>query len=119
MNTTGVEKVIIVEGVTDKKQVEKVIAEQATVLCTHGTFDVERFDELLEYYALDDKDVYILVDEDEPGMKLRKQLLRELPHATNIHIHEGYKEVAETPVNVLATILVGYHFQVDPRYLLI
>jgi len=111
------EKIIIVEGLTDKNQLEKVITEHVTILCTHGTFDLERFDELLEIYDLDNRDVYILVDEDESGMKLRNQLIQELPHAHQIYISEEFKEVASTPENVLAHILVSHNIQINPFYL--
>src|SRR5690625_6495266 len=78
MSEHGPNTVIIVEGLTDKKQVEKVIDEDVTIVCTHGTFGIERFDELLETYDLDHKEVFILVDEDKAGIQLRKQLAREL-----------------------------------------
>src|SRR5699024_10769410 len=114
--TNGQEKVIIVEGLTDKKQVEKVITEPVTIICTNGTLGVERFDELCETYDLDCRDVYILVDEDKAGIKLRKQLSQELPHAAHIYISSEYREVATTPENVLATALAGKHFEVNPIF---
>lgn len=109
--------VIIVEGITDKQLVEQIIVEDVTILCTFGTFDIERFDHLLEIYDLDRKEVFILVDEDHAGIKLRKQLMHELPHAKHIHISEQYGEVARTPANVLATILAGHHIKVNPFFL--
>lgn len=112
------DKVIIVEGLTDKKQIDKVITEHVQIICTNGTFGVERFDELLETYDLDNKDVYILVDEDQSGLKLRKQLTRELPHAEHIYIHSDFKEVATTPEHILATVLAGKEIAVNPIFLL-
>lgn len=111
------EKVIIVEGVSDRKQIEKVITDHITILCTHGTFDIERFDELLDTYDLDHKEVYIMVDEDESGIKLRKQLISELPHAQNIYVSEEFKEVAVTPENILANTLISHNIDVNPFYL--
>lgn len=111
-------KVIIVEGLTDKRQVQKVINEEIEIICTNGTFGVERFDELLNTYDLDSKEVYILVDEDSSGRKLRKQLTRELPHAEHIYISGEYREVATTPERDLATALVSKHISVDPIFLL-
>jgi len=111
------EKVIIVEGLTDKKQIEKVITDNVTILCTHGTFDIERFDELIDTYDLDHKDVYILVDEDEAGIQLRKQIFHELPHSKHIHISEEFKEVAVTPENILAHTFVTHNIHVNPFYL--
>src|SRR5690625_6305571 len=91
------EKVIIVEGIADKRQIQKIIAEDVEIVCTYGTFGVEKFDEMLEEYQLDDKEVYLLVDADEPGEKLRKQFISELPHAVHIYIPEEYQEVELTP----------------------
>lgn len=118
MMTNEIEKVIIVEGLTDKKQVKRVITDDVEVICTNGTLGVERFDELLETYDLDNRDVYILVDEDSPGIKLRKQLTRELPHAEHIYVSSEYREVATTPENLLATALVGKRIEVNPIFLI-
>ncbi|HLS08994.1 toprim domain-containing protein [Lentibacillus sp.] len=116
--THDTEKVIIVEGLTDKKQIKKVIAEDADIICTNGTLGVEKFDELLEEYDLDNRDVYILVDEDSPGIKLRHQLSRELPHAEHIYVSSEYREVATTPENILAAELVGKRIAVNPIFLI-
>ncbi|WP_217588678.1 toprim domain-containing protein [Lentibacillus saliphilus] len=117
MMTNVPDKVMIVEGLTDKRQVEKVLTDDIEVICTNGTLGVERFDDLLERYDLDNKDVYILVDEDEPGFKLRRQLRHELPHAIHIHVASEFREVATTPYDVLATALVGKHLHVNPDFL--
>lgn len=111
-------KVIIVEGLTDKKELEKVITENVTIICTNGTLGVEKFDELLDTYDLDDRDVYIFVDEDKSGIKLRKQLTRELPHAEQIYISSEFKEVATTPGDVLANVLAAKNIEVDPFFLM-
>src|SRR5690625_2217159 len=113
------EKIIIVEGLTDKRELDKVIAEDLTIICTNGTLGVERFDELLEEYELDHKEVYILTDEDEPGIQLRKQLSRELPHAGHIYVSSEYREVATTPGHILAAALLGKHIKVDPFFLIV
>lgn len=118
MITSDLDKVIIVEGLTDKRQIEKVINDDVTIVCTNGTLGVERFDEMLEMYQLDDRDVFILVDEDRSGIKLRKQLARELPHADHIYVSSEYREVATTPEHILATALVGKHFSVNPLFLI-
>ncbi|WP_106498516.1 toprim domain-containing protein [Lentibacillus sp. Marseille-P4043] len=112
------EKVIIVEGLTDKKQIKKVITDDVEIICTNGTLGVERFDELLYTYDLDNKDVFILVDEDNSGIKLRKQLARELPHAEHIYVSSEYREVATTPEQILATVLVSKSIAVNPIFLI-
>ncbi|KGX92829.1 topoisomerase [Pontibacillus halophilus JSM 076056 = DSM 19796] len=113
------EKVIIVEGRTDKKQILKVLSakEQIEIVCTNGTLGVERLEELIEGYGLDYKEVFVLVDEDDSGHKLRKQLSYELPHAEHIYVDKSFREVAATPETVLATALVSNHFDVKPIYL--
>ncbi|MHA6251912.1 toprim domain-containing protein [Oceanobacillus sp. CAU 1775] len=112
------EKVIIVEGLTDKRKVEEVLDEDVTIICTNGSLSLHRFDELLETYLLDENDVYILVDEDKQGNKLRKQLARELPHAEHIYINSDYREVATTPHKVLASLLLAKRFTVRTLYLI-
>lgn len=117
MDEHAADTVMIVEGVTDKQLVEQIITEQIIILCTFGTFDIERFDQLLETYHLDDKEIFILVDEDPAGIELRKQLAIELPHAKHIHVSETYGEVARTPADILATTLLGHHIAVNPYFL--
>lgn len=109
------EKVIIVEGTTDKENLLPIINEPVQIVCTNGTLSydkLERWSE--EFFYLD---VYILVDEDRSGIQLRKQLIREFPFATNIHIHRDYKEVACAPKKHLAKLLVQANIAVTPRYL--
>lgn len=118
MITYESEKVIIVEGLTDKRKIEQILNENVTIICTNGTLGINRFDELLETYDLDENDVYIFVDEDRSGLKLRKLLARELPHAEHIYISSEYREVATTPTKILASLLVANHFEVRPFFLL-
>ncbi|WP_284141719.1 toprim domain-containing protein [Virgibacillus sp. LDC-1] len=112
------EKVIIVEGLTDKRQIEKLITEAVKIICTNGTLGVEKFDDLMDSYDLDNKEVYILVDEDESGWKLRKQLKQELPHAIDIFTSSEYREVADTPRAILAAALATKHIAIDSSFLL-
>jgi toprim domain protein len=103
------EKVLIVEGTSDRKRVKQVLDEPVNVICTYGTLSAEKLEELI--LPIEDKDVYILVDADESGEKLRKQLKRELPNATQLFTEKGYGQVETTPLDYLAYILRG-HFQV-------
>lgn len=112
------DKIIIVEGMTDKRKIKRIITDHVKIICTYGTFSIERFDELLEKYDLDNREVYIFVDEDKAGMKLRKQLTIELPNAKHIYVSEEYGEVASTPEGVLAQVLVSNHININPIYLL-
>lgn len=112
-----ISKVIIVEGRTDKKQIEKVVDEEIEIICTNGTIGIGKLDQLLEEFDLDNKQVYILVDEDKAGHKLRKLLSIELPHAEHIYIDKAFREVAATPVPLLATALLSRRIMVNPLFL--
>lgn len=110
-------KVIIVEGQADKRHIEKILTECVDIVCTYGTFGVEKFDQMLEKYHLDDRDVYIFVDSDRSGVELRKQLAFELPHAVHLYIPEEFQEVERTPEDIIAVELVKHHFKIDEIYL--
>ncbi|WP_181349559.1 toprim domain-containing protein [Thalassobacillus sp. CUG 92003] len=112
------ERIVIVEGITDKKQLKKILAEDIDIVCTHGTLGVERMEEIILDHNLDHRPVYILVDEDHSGYKLRKQLSHELPHAEHIYIDKTFREVAATPEPELARALLSRHFTVKPIYLI-
>ncbi|RBW71256.1 toprim domain-containing protein [Bacillus taeanensis] len=105
-----VNKVIIVEGKTDRNQLERVLKEPVEIITTYGTIGREKLDELVD--SIEGQDVYILVDADEAGEKLRKQLIRELPTATHLEVPKKYRQVAETPLFYLAKILSDAHFDV-------
>lgn len=108
-------KVIIVEGSSDKKKVLTVLKEPVEIICTNGTIGVSKLDELID--SLFDKDVYILVDADASGEKLRKQFKREFPEANHLYIDRMYREVATAPANHLATVLTGANIDVHTEYL--
>jgi len=112
------DRIIIVEGLSDKRHIEKVLKENIPIICTYGTFGVEKFDEMLEKYQLDFREVYIFVDADEPGRELRKQLKRELPHASHLYIPDEWVEVETAPEKWIAMELVKYNFQIHPVYLI-
>lgn len=110
-----IKKVIIVEGLSDKKKIMKIIKEPVDIVCTNGTIGMSRLDELSE--ELEGKDVYILVDADASGESLRKQLKREFPLARHLYIDRKFKEVATAPYEVLANILIRAHIDVYADYL--
>ncbi|MFQ3544788.1 topoisomerase [Halobacillus rhizosphaerae] len=112
------DRIVIVEGITDKKKIKKILDEEVEIICTHGTLGVERMEELILDYNLDHRIVFILVDEDDSGNKLRKMLTQELPHADHIYIDKAFREVAATPEPELARALLSRHFIVKPIYLI-
>lgn len=117
MKQIAIEKVIIVEGLSDKKKLEPIIAEPIEIICTNGTISPEKIEELIDVYELDYKEVYIMADADESGEKLRKQFKRELPNAGHIYIDKMYHEVATSPENHLASLLVSKNIKVYAKYL--
>ncbi|KHF40607.1 toprim domain-containing protein [Halalkalibacter okhensis] len=100
------EKVLIVEGTSDRKRVNKVLDEKVNIICTYGTLSEEKLETLI--LPIEDQDVYILVDADEAGENLRKQLKRELPNATHLYTQKGYGQVETTPFDYLVDVLRGY-----------
>ena len=44
---TIVNKVIIVEGKSDKKRVQQVIAEPVSIIFTHGTMSIDKIDDMI------------------------------------------------------------------------
>ncbi len=108
-------KIIIVEGKSDKRKIKNIIREPIDIICTNGTIGVSKLDELIE--ELFDKDVYILVDADNSGEKLRKQFKKELPEAEHLYIDKMYREVASAPEYHLATVLLQANIDIFPEYL--
>lgn len=104
-----VDTVLIVEGVNDRKRVKRVLDEPIEIICTYGTLSDEKLETLI--LPIEELDVYILVDEDEAGEKLRKQLRRELPNATHLYTQKGYGQVETTPIEYLCEVL-GEFFEV-------
>jgi toprim domain protein len=108
-------KVIIVEGRSDKKKIESIINEPVEIICTNGTISNEKLDELID--QLYHKEVFILVDADEAGEKLRRQFRRELPRAEHLYIDRMYREVAAAPKQHIAAVLLSANIDVHTDYL--
>lgn len=104
-------KVIIVEGKTDKARILRVLREDVEVVCTKGTLSYEQVEN--EIVPLQQEDVYILVDADSAGNRLRRQLKQELPNAKDLYTRKSFCEVARTPVEYLAKIFSDAHFHID------
>jgi toprim domain protein len=115
VNLEDYHRVIIVEGKSDRKKIEAVIKDEVEIICTNGTISTAKLDELIEY--LYNKDVYILVDADDAGEKLRKQFKREIPEAEHLYIDKMYREVATTPEQHLATVLLSANIDVNINFL--
>ncbi|MFC0270893.1 toprim domain-containing protein [Metabacillus herbersteinensis] len=115
MSVVEVGKVLIVEGKSDKKKVLTVINEPIEIICTNGTISVTKLDELIDELFF--KDVYVLVDADDAGERLRKQFRREFPEASHIYIDKTYREVATAPDHHVASVLLSANIDVDAKFL--
>ncbi|OEH86703.1 hypothetical protein BHU72_00040 [Desulfuribacillus stibiiarsenatis] len=105
------EKVIIVEGKNDKEKILQVLKEPVQIICTYGTLGEEKMDELVLRFEHDD--VYVLVDADESGNKIRQYIKRTLPNAKHIYTRKMYGQVSSTPLEYLTKILDNAHFEVN------
>ena len=102
-------KVIIVEGKSDKKKVQQVIAEPVNIICTHGTMSIDKLDDMIE--TLYGKQVYILADSDDEGEKIRKWFKRYLSESEHIYVDKTYGEDARCHKNYLDHVLSKYGFK--------
>ena len=110
-----VQKVIIVEGKSDKIRLKRIISEQLIIICTHGTISAYNLEALLDPY--EGCDLFIFSDADEDGEKLRKLVKNVYPSANHLFTEEVYKEVETTPYGVLAEILDSAYIKVHPQFL--
>ena len=115
MEWNELDKVIIVEGRSDKRKVASVLDEEVEIRCTNGTISLTKLDELVD--ELIGREVYILFDADESGEKLRKQFRRELPEASHLYIEKMYKEVEDTPEHHIASVLMTANMKVKAKFL--
>lgn len=115
MSLVEVDKVLIVEGKSDKKKVLNVVSEPIEIICTNGTISLTKMDELIDELFL--KEVYILVDSDDAGERLRKQFKREFPEASHLYIDRAYREVATAPDHHVASVLLSANIDVNAKFL--
>lgn len=109
------EKVIIVEGGADRKRLVRILAEPVTIICTNGTISPYRLEELLAPF--EEQELFVFVDADEDGEKIRVLFKREYPDAIHLYTEKTYREVETTPDKVLASILLGAEFKIRPEFL--
>ncbi|MFD1737703.1 toprim domain-containing protein [Bacillus salitolerans] len=115
MSLNEMERVIIVEGKSDKKKIETIVNEPVEIICTNGTISISMLDEMIE--RLYNKEVFILADSDAAGEKLRKQFRKEFPEAEHLYIDKMYREVATAPEQHIATVLLSANIDVNAKYL--
>lgn len=100
-----VEKVIIVEGTSDRRKIESIIREPVEIVCTNGTIGLSKMDELVDRFF--DKEVYVLVDADDAGEKLRKQFRKEFPQAEHIYIDKLVPRSGNCAIYTLSKCIMG------------
>lgn len=115
MEKSEVGKVIIVEGKTDAERIRPLFAEPVRIVPTGGTLSYSQEEAFADSFSEDE--VYILVDADAAGMKLRRQLIQAVPHARHLYTRRMYREVATTPVAVLVDVFLRAHFELCPEWL--
>ncbi len=109
------DKLIIVEGEADRRRILHVLAESVKILCTNGTISSYELEQRLEPYQ--QWDVYVLLDADDSGEKIRRLFIQEHPGAIHLYTEKVYGEVETTPYKKLAEILNAADFNVRPEFL--
>ena len=103
-------RVIIVEGKTDKQRLLQLLDEPVEIACTYGTLGLVKLEQLIAEFS--DDEVCVLLDADYAGDKARRLFKHEFPNVRHLYTQRMYREVATTPLSVLAQILEGAHFAV-------
>src|SRR5699024_2430418 len=111
-------RIIIVEGANDRNTIQKVLQDAVPVICTYGTFGVEKFEEMLEKYNLDAKEVYIFVDQENGRREIRKELTSVVSYGYHRYATEGWPEVENAPANEISKGLAKHNCYVHPLFLL-
>jgi toprim domain protein len=91
--------VMIVEGKNDKSRLARVLSPQIPILCTFGTLNSERIESLRK--AAENRDVYLFLDNDASGRRIRAILADVFPDAEHIYTRRGYRGVEGTPEEYL------------------
>ena len=110
-----IERILIVEGSSDRKRLLPLIAEPIKIICTNGTISAYELEELLAPY--EDWELFVFVDADESGEKIRALFKREFPLAVHIYTEKVYKEVETTPNDVLVAALLHANIEVRSKFL--
>lgn len=87
--------IIIVEGKNDRSRLRRLLSEEVGILCTFGTLNTIRTEQLRK--EAHDKDVYLFLDNDASGKRIRGILRDAFPDAEHIYTRRGYAGVEGTP----------------------
>lgn len=94
---------LIVEGRSDKLQLQRIVAGNVHIICTNGTKDEEALIDLIE--PIDYMTLVTFFDRDKSGDYLRKQMQRVFSEAIQLELPPPYIGVAEAPPSVLRAVL--------------
>lgn len=116
MAKTFSDKVILVEGRSDKLKLLKILGETTEIICTNGTISNVKLEEIL--YPFDHLPIYAFLDADKSGEQIRSVVKKEYPEAIHLYTASTYGEVANTPFNILASILQRVNIKVKKEFLI-
>ncbi|MNB93891.1 Ribonuclease M5 [compost metagenome] len=86
---------IIVEGKNDRSRLRRLLSSEVDIQCTFGTLNTLKLDTLRR--KIGDGEVYLYMDNDSSGKKIRGILRDAFPDATHIYTRRGYAGVEGTP----------------------
>ncbi|MCL6603846.1 MAG: DNA primase [Paenibacillus sp.] len=86
---------IIVEGKNDRSRLRRLLAEDVDILCTFGSLNTLKLETLRK--KVGDEEVYLYMDNDSSGKKIRGILRDAFPDAGHIYTRRGYAGVEHTP----------------------
>lgn len=89
------ERVIIVEGGSDKKRLARILVEPVEIICTNGTVSPYRLEELLAPY--EEHELFVFVDADEDGEKTRV-LFKRVPGSNSFVHRKGLPGSRDNPI---------------------
>lgn len=94
---------IIVEGKNDRSKLRRLLQPEVNITCTFGSLSATKLEQLRKQVGNDD--VYLFMDNDSSGKKIRGQLRDMFPDADHIYTRRGYAGVEGTPDEYVITQL--------------
>lgn len=86
---------IIVEGKNDRSRLRRLLRPEVDIFCTFGTLNTEKLETLRKQVG--GREVYLYMDNDSSGKKIRGVLRDAFPDAEHIYTRRGYAGVEGTP----------------------
>ncbi|MEK5061374.1 toprim domain-containing protein [Paenibacillus shunpengii] len=94
---------VIVEGKNDRSKLRRLLDPEISILCTFGTLNSEKLETLRK--RVQDDEVYLFMDNDSSGKRIRAMLRDTFPDAEQIYTRRGYAGVEGTPDEYLVAQL--------------